>query len=78
MSHTLDIMVPHLHFLCILIANPIPNLETHQIVKERKCAYVFGDGVAWEILDKNIVWCFSFSFSFFKIKGECKKRLKNL
>jgi hypothetical protein len=25
---------------------PIPNLKTHQIVKERKCAYVFRDGVA--------------------------------
>jgi hypothetical protein len=43
MSHTLDIMVPHLDFLCILITNLIPNLET-QIVKEKKCAYVFVDG----------------------------------
>jgi hypothetical protein len=57
-------MVSHLHFLCILIANPIPNLETHQIVKERKCAYVFGDGVAWEIVDKNIVRsCFFYIFN---------------
>jgi len=55
MSHTLDIMVPHLGFLCVLIANLILNLETHQIVKEKKCAYVFGDGVAWEIVAKNIV-----------------------
>jgi hypothetical protein len=56
-------MVPHLHFLCILIADPIPNLETHQIVKERKCAYVLGDGVASEIVNKNIAWSFSFSFN---------------
>ncbi len=71
MSHTLDIMVPHLHFLCILITDPIPNLETHQIVKVRKCAYVFGDGVVWEIVNKNIARpC----FLFFKVKGECKKR----
>jgi hypothetical protein len=66
MSHILDIMVPHLHFLCILIANPIPNLETHQIKKERKCAYVFEDGMAWEIIDKNIVWSCFFLFSFNK------------
>jgi hypothetical protein len=37
------------------IINPIPNLETRHIMKETKCAYVFGDGVAWEIVDKNIV-----------------------
>jgi hypothetical protein len=37
------------------ILDPIPNLETHHIMKEKKCAYVFGDGVAWEIVYKNIV-----------------------
>jgi hypothetical protein len=37
------------------IVDPIPNLETHHIMKEKKSAYVFGNGVAWEIVDKNIV-----------------------
>jgi len=30
-------------------------------MKEKKSAYVFGDGVVWEIVDKNIVHsCFIF------------------
>jgi hypothetical protein len=35
------------------IVDPIPNLETYQIMKKKKYAYMFGDGVAWEIVDKN-------------------------
>jgi len=61
MSHISDIMVPHLNFFMYFIVDLIPNLETHQIMKEKKSAYVFGDGVAWEIVDKNIVqFCFIF------------------
>jgi hypothetical protein len=42
-------------------------------VKERKCAYVFGDGVAWEIVDKNIVRSF---FYFFNNNGSTQKKKK--
>jgi hypothetical protein len=35
-------------------SKPIPNLKNTSN-NERKCAYVFWDGVAWEIVDKNIV-----------------------
>jgi hypothetical protein len=48
-------MVPQLKLFMYFILDPIPNLETDHIMKEKKSAYVFGDGMAWEIIYKTIV-----------------------
>jgi hypothetical protein len=40
-----------MHFDC----KPHTQFGNTSNSERKKCAYVFGDGVAWEIVDKNIV-----------------------